>query len=200
MVTKLFLCILSIISAFVVALCSKSAEVMAECISASIACFSFILALVSVFAAYNEYQKKQKFERCDVLMRYNERYEESSYIKNAINYLNKEANKDSVNNGQNISQKSNLTICDKEMFLRFYEELDYMIEVGYLDRELVANYFAYYFFKAWSCDEFWSGLGENEEMKPEDIKDSYEWRKSKSFYSKMIKTRFGKNYEMSHNQ
>ena len=164
-------------------------ESIAGCISASMACFSFILALLSLTFVYNEYQKKQKYERNEVLMRYNERYEKSEHIQKVVEYYaNLEASSPSKREiasktEQNTQEAKTVSVNDREMFLRFYEELYHMIETGYLDKYLVVNYFGYYFKIAWEDNSFWIGLGDETHIEPNSVKKMPEWSFAKSFYN-----------------
>lgn len=160
---------------------------IATCISASIACFSFILALVVARYTYNEYKGTRKFEECEVLMKYNERFEQSLAIRRVVGSLfsngheKEEQGKTEVDN-----QEDKVTTDDKELFLRFYEELNHMIECGYIKKEIVANYFAFYFLVAWQDDElFWDSDMYAPFKSAKDAKASESWRSARAFFKKM---------------
>lgn len=149
-------------------------------VSAAIACFSFVIATISLSFAYKEYRKRLKFEQCDVIMRYNERYENSESIKRVVDFLTKKYK------GEEVETEKLPSIYDKEIFLRFFEELNYMIDCGYLEKDIIADTFAFYFLVAWNDDTlFWDAemYAPAESMK--EAQNSPSWNNAKSFYKKM---------------
>lgn len=130
--------------------------------------------------AYGEYKKRLKFEQCDVITRYNERYVNSEPIKRVVCFLIKKCQ------GKELTLDECPSIYDKEMFLRFFEELNYMIDCGYLEKGIVADTFAFYFLVVWNDDRyFWDTdmCAPSESMKV--AQKSPSWCNAKSFYEKM---------------
>lgn len=112
-----------------------------QCIIAFIA---LVLAIFTVWYGKCEYDKMVKHKQCEVFAQYNERYENSENIQKVVKYCTIKAEK----------QEDIPTTHDKEMFLRFFEELEMMIQEEYLTEDKVGNYFAYYFLVIWNDETF----------------------------------------------
>ena len=116
-----------------------------DCISKLINATSLIIAfgtlcatIFAIFYAVKEYRLHCKQNKADVLHKYNERYSSDENIKKVIEYLI------SQKDGKDIPDGKTPSLYEKEMFLRFFEELEYAIESGALDAELTYYMFAYY--------------------------------------------------------
>ena len=99
----------------------------ADCLSAVVALFAFRYVI-------KEFKLLKKIRKAEMLSSYNERYSSDAHIERVINDLNKE----------NSNNNKCLTTNDKEMFMRFFEELQYSIEQEGLDKEIAYNMFSYY--------------------------------------------------------
>lgn len=104
-------------------------------------------AVIFTYVQYRQYKKKEK---ADILAHFNERYSNDENIKAVVEYLMGEKQNDPTN-------------YQKEMFLRFFEELQIFIEVKSLDPQLVYDTFAYYALEAYKKGtDFYSELNPNE--------------------------------------
>lgn len=108
------------------------------------------LALVVSIKEYREYRRREKTE---CLSKYNERYTTDPYVKNVVTYLINSSN----NNHPDIPP-----LHEREMFLRFFEELMIAIETNVLDRRIVKNMFSYY------AEDYASRSDLMKEHEPED--------------------------------
>lgn len=148
----------------------------ATVISAVSEFLTFILGLVAFVVTVIGYKQSVKNKKSEVLAEYNARYTDNCHIRQVVKYYLE----------RNADDKP--TLYDKEMFLRFFEELELMIERGYLDLEDVRNLFSYYFIVIWSADNdsfFW-----NEEMvspynNVDEVKNSKDWALAARFYEKI---------------
>ena len=109
---------------------------------------TFLSALFTLLLAYFAFQyTKKEFrlhlekEQSETLSHYNERYSSDENIKIVINYL-------LWDSGLKISSQPPINDFNKEMFLRFFEELQYAIEKKSLTKEIVYEMFAHYAIKA----------------------------------------------------
>lgn len=127
--------------------------------------------------AYREYKKIRKKEKCDILTRYNERYTNDPCIRKVIDsYLDKNKQKPTAN--------------EKELFLRFFEELEVMIREDYISEQYVHDFFSYYFLVLWDDDDFWNYDMRGSKTKQQS-QNSDDWRLAKKLYTRMI-FRYGK--------
>ena len=119
-------------------------ETFATSTSALVASLSLVVAVYAVLHAKKEYERALKNKQSEVLAQYNERYSNNDSIRKVIEYIT-------------YSNDDRPTVYDKEMFLRFFEELELMIERGYLTKKDVGDLFAYYFMAVWFHEEssFW---------------------------------------------
>lgn len=149
----------------------------ATSVSAIVAALSLVVTVITVVIAYHEYKKISKKEKCDILTKYNERYMNNPCILKVIDsYLYKNKKKPTAN--------------EKEMFLRFFEELEVMIREEYISEKNVHDLFSYYFLVLWDDDDFWS-QDMRDSLTKEEAQNSDDWRLAKSLYTRMI-FRYGK--------
>lgn len=113
-----------------------------DCLSNTInlitAIATLFMAVIAGFAlrvSFNEYKSYRCREKTECLSKYNERYTTDRYIRRVVTYLINSSN----NNHPEIPP-----LHDREMFLRFFEELMIAIETGVLDRRMVKDMFSYY--------------------------------------------------------
>lgn len=152
-------------------------QTLATSVSALVAVLSLGVALIAVWYTNKEYKRAVRNKQSEVLAQYNERYSTNEQIRKVVEYM--------TSNNPEVEKP---TVYDKEMFLRFFEELELMIERGYLDLEDVRNLFSYYFIVIWSADNdsfFW-----NEEMvspykNVDEVKNSKDWALAARFYEKI---------------
>jgi len=126
------------------------AEQSENWVSVFIDILSLIMAILGVLAtiatvrityqaflfAKEEYQLHKRVRTSEILSTYNNRYSTDQHIENVLKYFNCPLN------------YVEITLIDKEMFLRFFEELQYSIEQEGLSEEIVYDMFAYYALEA----------------------------------------------------
>lgn len=120
----------------------------AENLSATVGFLSLVLAAITVCVAYDEFQAMKRHKQCDVLTQYHQRYAEDESIQRVVKFV--------VNTsvGEFVEKEETPSVHDKEMFLRFFEEVSLMIEQKYLDFGQVKELFTYYFYILWKDDTF----------------------------------------------
>lgn len=117
---------------------------------------SLFVTLVGATYAIIQYQNHLKEEKRKVLCEYNQRYSTDKNIKSVITWMLKVAITNEIN-GDIIDVNTNSNVLSpgiqkKEMFMRFFEELNLRIDKGDLDAKEVYNLFSYYALK---FDELW---------------------------------------------
>lgn len=139
---------------------------IAECTTAVTTFAGFIVA----FKEYNNYQTKVKLA---TLAEYNKRYSDTSYMATCLEFLTKYLN----------NQKTVLpSINQREMFFRFFEELQIQVEAGRLDKEKVKDLFAYYGVAAFLVEQFVDNIIEFDSDKTEIRENSKQtWNKYYQF-------------------
>lgn len=150
-------------------------ETFATSTSALVASLSLVVAILAVWHAYKEYKRALKNKQSEVLAQYNERYSNDDSIRKVIEYIT-------------YSNDDKPTVYDKEMFLRFFEELELMIERGYLSIDIVGDMFAYYFLVIWHCKEetfFWDKDMQFPFKTMEEAKNSPDWRLAARLYKNL---------------
>lgn len=117
---------------------------------------AFIVALIGVVYAAHQYQNHLKEEQRRVLCEYNQRYSTDKNIEIVVEWMlqvaktNEETGEiEGVN--RNVKQISP-GIHKKEMFMRFFEELNLRLEHNDMNIDEVYNLFAYYALK---FDKYW---------------------------------------------
>lgn len=124
------------------------------------------------------------------------RYENSIPINNVVShYVNQSkvssANNETVRDAES-NDKDSVSVNDKELFLRFYEELSLMIDAGYLDKDIVAETFAFYFIVAWEDDSWFWDNDMRDGRSLNEVKNSISWKRVNSLYKKLKNTAIGK--------
>lgn len=95
------------------------------------------ITYIALTYAKKEYSLNKKIRESEILAKYNERYSTDPHIDRVIRSFNKE-----------LDLKEKVTLNDKEMFLRFFEELQFTIEQEGLSKEVVYEMFSFYALKA----------------------------------------------------
>ncbi len=109
---------------------------------------SAIIAGVALMCAIKEYRKHKEHKECDVLTRYHERYNNDTHIEKVLHYYLDSKNK------EDNDKFGALDDHDKEMFFRFFEEIELMIQKKYLYEEDVKKLFIFYFMVFWEFEDF----------------------------------------------
>ena len=155
---------------------------VADNILACFAMLSFVIALME----YVDYKKKV---RATTFTEYNKRYTEDENVIAVTKYL--------ICILENHQQAPNLaeepSIYQKEMFLRFFEELDYQMQNGRLKKDDVLDFFAYYAVAAAMIPEFIEGT----ELKD---KESKIWHHYRHFVKEYEHLSNGISYDYANNR
>ena len=122
--------------------CSEALSALGTIITAIIAGFA-------LFYSIKEYRNHRLQAKVTVLSKYNERYSSSPEIKNVIKYLI--AREEYDKNPKLLSNKAKLResivnspVRDREMFMRFFGELQAAINADLIDKEYAKVMFGYY--------------------------------------------------------
>lgn len=114
-----------------------------DCLSIVVAIITATATGITAYIAYKaliyakkEYELQKRIKESETLSAYNQRYSTDQHISNVICSFYKKTR-----------DCSKLELNDKEMFLRFFEELQLTIERGGLSKEIVYDMFAYYAIK-----------------------------------------------------
>ena len=129
---------------------------------------SLILTAIGLIYAICQYNTHVGEVKTQLLLKYNERYMSDITITKVVNYIVK----------QNINVSEIPTLHEKELFMRFFEELYILIEDGQLPKDKVYYLFSYYLL-AFHRN---ANLRSDVEDYPKDEK-SEEWK----YYFKMVK-------------
>ncbi len=118
-----------------------------EIATAIAAWLSFFVAFLTVCYAKKQYDRHLKEEYTKLLCQYNQRYSTDCNIRTMLDWMLKVAISD--NNGDIVGVDLSKSyykpgINTKEMFMRFFEELQVQIENKYLNAYDVYDLFAYY--------------------------------------------------------
>lgn len=123
-------------------------SISADMISSIAELSSAIIAGVALIIAINEYRKHKEHKECDVLTRYHERYNNDAHIEKVLHYYL--GSKNNEDKDKFVTPDEH----DKEMFLRFFEEIELMIQKKYLHEEDVKKLFIFYFMVFWKFEDF----------------------------------------------
>lgn len=148
---------------------------IAPCFSAITGFITLVLTFASIFVAFREYRSYKRDKQSEVLFNYNERYENSPSIRLVVRYCTDVCSE-------------NPSVYDKEMFLRFFEELEMMIQAKYLKEKDVLDYFSFYFLLLWTREDsfFWEDGMLNENQNVDGFKNSPEWKHARLLYDRLI--------------
>lgn len=111
---------------------------------------SCVITLVALYYAVSEYERYKESVKIDLLCRYNQRYTTDNNIAAVIKYILKAGITDSKGEICGVNKKlckdPDVGIFEKEMFMRFFEELQEQIDNKMLDKDKdkVWTLFSYY--------------------------------------------------------
>lgn len=134
---------------------------------------TFLITAIGLMSAGCEYDNHKKEMRTQLLLEYNKRYMEDSAVRKVVDYI--------VNPQQTKSEDKKIpTLFEKELFMRFFEELYLLIDDKQLPVDKVHYMFAYYVL------EFDKNYNLREDVKdyPQDDK-SKDWKYYFKFVQKM---------------
>ena len=155
---------------------SSIIQCVAESVSALVAFLALVVAIITAWFAWREYKRMVRHKQCEVFAQYNERYENSEYIQKVVKYCTFKTD----------NPKEVPTVHDKEMFLRFFEELDLMIQEDYISKEQVGNYFSYYFMLVWNDETFfWNDEMISPYENKEKAQNATEWKKARHLFDQL---------------
>ena len=97
-----------------------------------------LLMVGTLLCSLREYHKSQKRARVDVLSRYNERYHNDSHIKQVVCFLEK------LEDSTVVPENEYPSIHDFEMYMRFYEELHFLIQAKSMKIGMAYYMFGHY--------------------------------------------------------
>lgn len=151
-----------------------------------------VLAIMGLAIAYFEYCKHTNQNKYAVMSEYNKRYNDDKNIEAVVKYLIwfLEGNSSGKEQVPDIP-----TVYQKEMFMRFYEELQLQVENNRIGKGKIEDFFAYYAVAACMCPNFVEGtelLGGDERV----------WARFKAFvksYPNLYKM-IAKEYKCHHSE
>lgn len=118
--------------------------------SALLAFLTIIITIIALYIAKKEYSLHKKQTKADTLSKYNERYSTDDNIKETVKELMSIADGNKLQTPA-LEKDRTPVIFRREMFLRFFEELQNAIDKDALDKEEVCYAFAYYAMVADNC-------------------------------------------------
>ena len=135
----------TIIVYFFVCLCDDFAITLSDISNIADAIVA-VCAVIGIIYSRNEYKKHKQRERWKTFSEYSARYANDENIKAVTQFL--------IEFIEGKEHKKELTTNQKEMFMRFFEELELQIENDRLDQDTVKDFFVYYAVAAAVCPEF----------------------------------------------
>lgn len=121
------------------------------------------IAAISAFCYSScEYKEHKRREKMETFSEYSARYSKDENIQKVVEYLTAY-----LENGN--MEKYQVSIYNKEMFLRFFEELQYQMDNGRIEKEDVEDFFVYYAIAASMCKPFIQGTELASDIESKDI-------------------------------
>lgn len=103
-----------------------------------------LIAMVALWYSRREYKNHREQTRISVLGQYNERYSTSPEINRVIAFLIDKTNNNSACVQETDKELAAATIRDRELFMRFFGELQIAIRKGLVDQKYAKVMFGYY--------------------------------------------------------
>lgn len=113
----------------------------------------WIMAIAAISAlcySMQEYKEHKRREKMETFSEYSARYSKDENIQKVVEYLIAYLEDGNIEEHQ-------VSIYNKEMFLRFFEELQYQMDKDRIDKEDVEDFFVYYAVAAAMCEPFIQG-------------------------------------------
>ena len=137
-----------------------------------------IVSLVAFMLNYTESERKEKTDCNNILCHYSERYSTDANIKRVVSWMLRNMN----DNGSLKIDRYRTTIGEpnlyqKEMFMRFFEEVKVQMDNGKLSHKDVKRLFSYYALKFNDYHFFRKGIV--------DYKTSEDWEDFRQFIIEM---------------
>lgn len=108
------------------------------------------ILLTSIYALYyaiREYEKRLEEEKTRILCEYNQRYASDPNIASVINWILEISTFEDDNRIRKIDvnkASKHPSVYEKELFMRFFEELQMQIEKGTIEKYIVKEMFGFY--------------------------------------------------------
>ena len=164
--------------------CNMCCHNTPDCVSNACNIIMVIVTYCAYCKAKEEYKKHVEEVKVHTLSKYNEGYSTDKNIKKVLDYITHDSN-------VKLSLQQPTT-NEKEMFLRFFEELEIMMHKELLNENEVYILFAYY------AIEISRGGKYNKSFDYKDIEDKSEWAYFRDFVKRMKdyskKNNLWKNY------
>lgn len=132
-----------------------------------------IVAIFSIYAGFQKYKENQKSKRIQYLLDFGKRYKEDSDIMSVANILAE------LEDNPN-TDCSNITVYEVEMYMRFFEELELLIENTAVEESDAIYLFGHYTKVLENYHDRWPTLGYEEEY----------WSKFRRFVNRTKKYNF----------
>lgn len=128
-----------------------------------------LITLLTVIIAFREYYRKRKQDKIELFIKYNARFCINEDVMRVTKYLEKYVG---LNHHGEVYTPDDHQV---EMFMRYFEELEFLIESGAIDEEIVSYMFSYYVFEFEKRKDEWKNVGYEEEG----------WRVFRNFVNRM---------------
>lgn len=145
-----------------------------------------ICVVLGVLGGLIEYFRRRRQAMYGVLSEYNHRYANDKNIEAVSKYL--------IGYLEGKEDSRPPSIYEKEMFLRFFEELQYQIDKGRIKKECVENFFVYYAVAAAMVPEFVQGM----ELENDNYDIWKYYRKLVITFRDSMETSIAKDYASHH--
>lgn len=121
--------------------------VSAEMVTAISTVISTFIAAITVFYVWKQYRKHMIEEQTNLLCNYNQRYSENNDIRKVIEWIHGVVVIDKKGEVVDVDvqlTKSTPSLNEKEMFMRFFEEIEIQLVKNKMEPNSVFRLFAYY--------------------------------------------------------
>ena len=121
--------------------------VSAEMVTAISTVISTFIAAITVFYVWKQYRKHLIEEQTNLLCNYNQRYSENNDIRKVIEWIHGVVVIDKKGEVVDVDvqlTKSTPSLHEKEMFMRFFEEIEIQLVKNKMEPNSVFRLFAYY--------------------------------------------------------
>lgn len=115
-----------------------------DCVSAIADVITAVVAVIALFYSHKEYKNHLKRSKSEILSKFNERYSNDKNIKKVVAYILSVIEQDRCNKEKESKLLKEPGTFEKEMFMRFFEELNLATKSDSLDRQQVRELFGYY--------------------------------------------------------
>ena len=130
---------------------------------------TLLVSVIALVYAILEYRRHKKSVSTNLLCQYHQRYVSDKNIESVIQYMLRTAKVDE--NGEIVgfdetkASGSDPGIYEKEIFMRFYEELQLQIDDGNIDNDIARDMFSYYVLKFDEIKDFHKEITDYDNIK-----------------------------------